>query len=74
MRYLIVDIGCIDFEVRSFRQQVSNVRQERLVDWKVDYLTSASLMPSVDARLHLIPLLQELTIVGGEIVHDSAEA
>src|SRR5262245_37445069 len=68
-----IDIGRVDGEVRSLRDEVADLGKECLVSRPVEGLALACTVPIVDPRLQLLALPEERAALRRQIVHDAFE-
>ena len=63
-RDLRIDVGGVDLEGLAFACQIADVGEKRLVGGRIVGFAAPLQMPSVDLRLQLVPLGEELAVGG----------
>ncbi len=69
-----IDVGRIDLEIRSFRDEVADLGQEVPVGRRIDRLTAVHAVPGVDLRLQVVTLREQCPVLRAEAMHEVGQA
>jgi hypothetical protein len=67
---LVIHVGCGNSKILTFRNEITNVGQKRLVFISIDELALPFPMPGVDLALQLFPFRQQSLVPGRQVIQN----